>query len=54
MRLQEEGIVVKALDSQWRVNDRSNSWVKLKPDYVNQVGWAPCLPPACSVSSVHV
>ncbi len=35
--------MVKALDSQWRINDRSNSWVKLKPDYVSQVGGLCCL-----------
>lgn len=32
---QEEGIVLKALDSQWRLNDRSGSWLKLKPDYLS-------------------
>lgn len=32
---QEEGIVVKALDSLWRLNDRSGSWLKLKPDYLS-------------------
>lgn len=32
--LQEEGIVVKALDSQWKMNDRRGDWVKMKPDYV--------------------
>ena len=35
MSLQEEGIVVKDLDSPWKTNDRSNSWLKLKPDYVH-------------------
>lgn len=35
--MQEEGIVVKNLDSAWMPNDRSNNnWVKLKPDYVHQ------------------
>ena len=29
----EEGIVIKQLDSTWIVNDRSNNWLKLKPDY---------------------
>lgn len=31
--LQEEGIVVKAAESAWKMNDRSNSWLKIKPDY---------------------
>ena len=33
--LQEEGIIVKALDSLWQSNDRSNAWLKIKPDYVH-------------------
>ncbi|GLC37312.1 hypothetical protein PLESTM_000567400 [Pleodorina starrii] len=32
---QEEGIVVKALDSPYKLNDRSGSWLKIKPDYVD-------------------
>jgi ATP-dependent DNA ligase len=24
---------VKALDSPWRIKDRSNNWLKIKPDY---------------------
>ncbi|GLI63887.1 hypothetical protein VaNZ11_007004 [Volvox africanus] len=32
---QEEGIVVKALDSPYKLNDRSGSWLKVKPDYVD-------------------
>ena len=31
----EEGIVVKALDSPWTSNDRSEKWVKMKPDYIS-------------------
>lgn len=31
--LHEEGIMVKALDSHWSPNDRSDRWLKLKPDY---------------------
>lgn len=34
LRLQEEGIVVKAADSPWKLNDRSNNWLKIKPEYV--------------------
>lgn len=34
--LQEEGIIIKALDSEWRLNDRSTAWLKIKPDYVHQ------------------
>ena len=31
----DEGILIKALDSQWRPGDRSaSSWLKLKPDYM--------------------
>lgn len=33
--LQEEGIVIKALDSPYKLNDRSGSWLKVKPDYVD-------------------
>lgn len=33
--LQEEGIIIKALDSPWQMNDRSNAWLKIKPDYVH-------------------
>ena len=34
-KLQEEGIIIKALDSPWQMNDRSNAWLKIKPDYVH-------------------
>ena len=34
LRSQEEGIVVKAADSPWKLNDRSNNWLKIKPEYV--------------------
>lgn len=37
LELQEEGIVVKPLDSEWKSDDRSYasySWLKIKPDYV--------------------
>ena len=37
--VQEEGIIVKAANSPWRCNDRGNSWLKIKPDYL-QVGSA--------------
>ena len=50
--LQEEGIVVKAAESAWKMNDRSNSWLKIKPDYATvcspgSSGSAvmPCSPP---------
>lgn len=33
--LQEEGIIIKALDSPWQMNDRGNAWLKIKPDYVH-------------------
>jgi len=26
-------LVIKALDSPWKIKDRSNNWLKLKPDY---------------------
>ncbi|KAK9803302.1 hypothetical protein WJX72_010348 [[Myrmecia] bisecta] len=35
--LQEEGIVIKQADSEWKMNDRSNAWLKLKPDYVHNL-----------------
>ncbi len=31
---QEEGIIVKRADTQWKYATRDNSWVKLKPEYV--------------------
>jgi ATP-dependent DNA ligase len=31
---QEEGIVIKRMDSPWVLNDRSGSWLKVKPEYV--------------------
>jgi ATP-dependent DNA ligase len=31
--LQEEGIVAKQLDSLWKADDKSGTWLKLKPDY---------------------
>ncbi len=30
---QAEGLVLKALDSPWQIKDRSNNWLKIKPDY---------------------
>ena len=30
----EEGVVFKDLDSQWQKGDRSNAWIKFKPDYL--------------------
>ncbi|KAK9809528.1 hypothetical protein WJX73_008973 [Symbiochloris irregularis] len=33
VRVEEEGIVIKALDSPWACNDRSSNWLKIKPDY---------------------
>ena len=35
VQMQEEGIIIKALDSPWQMNDRSNAWLKIKPDYVH-------------------
>ena len=26
--------MVKAADSPWKLNDRSNNWLKIKPEYV--------------------
>ncbi|EFN52891.1 hypothetical protein CHLNCDRAFT_138420 [Chlorella variabilis] len=38
VRLREEGIVIKALDSVWVSNDRhSNNWLKVKPDYIANI-----------------
>jgi DNA ligase-4 len=34
---QEEGVVVKALDSPWVVADCSGSWLKVKPDYLENL-----------------
>jgi DNA ligase-4 len=34
---QEEGVVVKALNSSWVINDRSGAWLKVKPDYLENV-----------------
>ncbi|KAL4438716.1 hypothetical protein ABPG77_006320 [Micractinium sp. CCAP 211/92] len=34
MRLRDEGIMIKALDSHWTPNDRSHRWLKFKPDYL--------------------
>lgn len=31
--LQEEGIVAKQLESPWKADDKSGTWLKLKPDY---------------------
>jgi ATP-dependent DNA ligase len=31
---QEEGIMVKRLDSTWKYGERSEAWIKFKPDYV--------------------
>ena len=28
----EDGIIIKALDAPWKANDRSDSWIKFKPD----------------------
>ena len=33
--LQEEGVVVKDLHSEWSINDRSGAWVKIKPDHTH-------------------
>ena len=27
--------MIKALDSPWKVNDRSGAWLKMKPDYAH-------------------
>ena len=37
--MQEEGIVVKSLDSKYLLNDRSGAWLKVKPDYAIKVCW---------------
>eukprot|EP00743_Colponemidia_sp_Colp-15_P010678 GILK01011788.1.p1 GENE.GILK01011788.1~~GILK01011788.1.p1 ORF type:complete len:977 (-),score=171.66 GILK01011788.1:53-2941(-) len=34
----EEGLIIKRLDSQYLPNDRSNLWIKLKPDYTDSLG----------------
>jgi DNA ligase-4 len=31
---QEEGLVLKDLDSRWTPGERDKAWVKLKPDYL--------------------
>ncbi len=31
-----EGVVVKNLNSQWVPNNRGDSWLKIKPDYVKE------------------
>lgn len=33
----EEGIICKSLDSIWKSDDRSDSWVKIKPDYLENI-----------------
>ncbi|KAF6263533.1 hypothetical protein COO60DRAFT_414207 [Scenedesmus sp. NREL 46B-D3] len=33
---QDEGIVCKQLESPWKPDDRSGSWVKMKPEYTGQ------------------
>jgi DNA ligase-4 len=33
-----EGIIVKRQDSSYLLNDRSNAWIKIKPDYVDGLG----------------
>ncbi len=39
--MQEEGIIVKAADSTWCMNDRSNRWLKVKPDYLTVTSSGP-------------
>lgn len=34
--LAAEGVVVKNLASQWLPNDRSDAWLKIKPDYLHK------------------
>lgn len=34
--LAAEGVVVKNLTSQWIPNDRSDAWLKIKPDYLRK------------------
>lgn len=39
---QEEGIIVKNLTSPWRLGTRGKEWIKIKPDYIENVsfsGW---------------
>ena len=31
----EEGLVIKDLDGPWIPGDRSNNWMKIKPDYLS-------------------
>jgi len=33
-----EGIIVKNVNSHYILNDRSNKWLKLKPDYIEGLG----------------
>lgn len=34
---QEEGIIIKKLDSTYKLDDRSNDWVKMKCDYIDSL-----------------
>ena len=34
----EEGIMIKKLDSAYKPNERSNNWIKLKGEYIDSIG----------------
>ena len=34
----EEGIMIKRLDSTYKPNERSNNWIKLKGEYIDSIG----------------
>ena len=34
MERDEEGLLIKRVDSEWRKGDRTNAWMKMKPDYL--------------------
>lgn len=34
----EEGIMIKRLDSPYKPNERSNTWIKLKGEYIDSIG----------------
>ncbi len=51
---QEEGIVIKRMDSPWVLNDRSGSWLKVKPEYVKARTGARCPHAARRVNMLRV
>ena len=34
----EEGIIIKKLDSSYKLNERAASWIKLKGEYIDSLG----------------